>query len=405
MSELDETTARWLVADGREAVDAVTAALDAGEDELRVLERLRGSGLDAARTAAVLGAAGARRRARGRWPDAERLLFTREALEQASDPQVSDWRTRRLAGRVVWDLCAGCGGDTLAAARHGAAVTAVDRDAGRLVLLAHNAAVTGVEVELRRADVLDVDVPAGALVHVDPGRRREGRRVRRLAEHLPPVGAVWAAHGRDRGIAVVLSPAVALDDPDLPTAAELEFVQVGDDLREAVAWGHELRSPGVRARATLLPEGHTRVRTGGARSRRPVGPPGAFLVEVAPAAVRARLHDQIGAEIGAHRLADGRALLTSDELPPASPWYRVRPVHAVLPVRPKVVRRWLREADPDVVELVAHGLPLDVGAWWRALGRPPRGPAGWRIELVRTDDGGRVLVTRAAAGSAARTVG
>ncbi|MFA9445220.1 hypothetical protein [Egicoccus sp. AB-alg6-2] len=398
MEELNVGTARWLVDVGRALVASTTAELDAGATEVAVVAALRGQGLTAPRTAAVVAAASARRRARDRWPQAERLLFTREGLEQASDPEVSAWRTRRLAGQAVWDLCSGLGGDALAAAENGATVTAVDLDEARLVLLEHNARALDLDVVTRPGDALAVEVPDGALVHADPGRRRaDGRRIRRLAEHLPPVGALVARHASSRGLAVVLSPAVDLDDPELPPAAELEFVQFAGTLRESVAWTGALRTAGVAARATLLPGGHTRPRhTDAPRLRRPVGEVGGVLIEVAPAAVRARLHDEIGAEIGARRVAETRALLTADDVPTPSPWYDHREIHAVLPPRPKPVRTWLRTRDVDAVEFASHGLPLDTPAWWRALGRPPRGPAGWRIELVRTDDGGRVLVTRVA---------
>ncbi|MFA9428671.1 hypothetical protein [Egicoccus sp. AB-alg2] len=395
MDTLDAATARWLVTDGTPHVDDVTAALDAGEAELAVVTRLRRTGLSPAASSAVVAAAVARRRARARWPQADRLLFTREGLEQASDPTVSDWRTRRLGSGAVWDLCAGLGGDAFAAAAHGAEVTAVDLDEARLVLLGHNARQLGLEVGTCCADALHVAVPDDAVFHADPGRRRDGRRVRRLAEHLPPVGALLAAQSHARGGGVVLSPAVDLADPDLPGDAELEFVQVEGELRESIVWTAALRTPGVGARATLLPSGVTRTRPADApRTRLPVGAPGAVLLRVAPAAVRARLHDTIGAEVGARRLADARALLTLDEPPSPSPWYRASQIHAVLPVRPKAVRAWLRSVDVDEVEIATHGMEIDVAAWWRALGRPPRGPRGWRLEVVRTDAGGRVLVTR-----------
>lgn len=397
MDELGLATAEWLVGVGRQHVVAAVAGLDRDEPELAVVARLRASGLSAEQTSAVVGAATARRRARATWPDADRLLFTRRALEQASDPQVSAWRTRRFADADTWDLCAGIGGDTLAAAAHHAQVTAVDLDPARLTLLRHNAAAVGAAVEVVHGDALRVPIPTHALVHADPGRRAGDRRVRRLAEHQPPIDDLVRAQAGVRGLGVVLSPAVDLDDPDLPHDAELEFVQVGAELREAVAWTGDLRGHDLVARATLLPGGQTLTRTTSeARPHLPVGPVGEVLVEVAPAAVRARLHDRIGAEHGARRLARGRALLSLDDVPAEDPWLRWRPVHAVLPVRPKAVRSWLRGQDVDAVEFVAHGMPLDADAWWRALGRPPRGPSGWRIELVRMDDGGRVLLTRAA---------
>jgi hypothetical protein len=59
------------------------------------------------------------------------------------------------------------------------------------------------------------------------------------------------------------------------------------------------------------------------------------------------------------------------------------------------VRRWLRDRDVPPLELAVHGLEVDVAAWWRELGRPPRGPTGWRLALVRLDDGAVAIVTGA----------
>jgi SAM-dependent methyltransferase len=393
--ELTAATADWLCGDaGRDAVTRAAAHLDDGGDPLAVGTRLRQGGLAPEQATAVLGAATARRRARGRWPDADRLLLTPIGLEQASDPEVAAWRARRLAGASVWDLGAGLGADALAIAATGADVTAVDLDAGRLRLLRHNAEVLGLEVTTLVADALEVELPPGALLHADPGRRRDGRRVRRLADHLPPVGRLLARHRGLAGLALVLSPAVDLRDPDLPEDAELEFVADTDGLRETVAWGGCLRVAGVAATATLLPEGHQRHRRG-EPDPCPVGEVGDHLVEVAPAAVRARLHDDIGSRIGARRLALRRALLTTDQPPPPSPWYRSRPVLAVLPARPRAVRRWLREVAPRPLEIAVHGLDADPQRWWRDLGRPARGPQGRRLELIRTDEGGIAVVTDA----------
>lgn len=388
--------AEWLCSPvGRACVDRVTDRLDAGEDPLTVGTHLRRQGLAPPRATGAVAAASARRRARGRWPDADRLLLTPDGLEQASDPEVAAWRARRFAARDTWDLCAGLGGDSLALAAAGARVTALDLDPARLRLLAHNAAVRGLSVTVREEDALAAVVPAGAWVHADPSRRTAGgRRLRRLADHRPPVPDLLARHAGAEGTGVVLSPAVDLEDPDLPADAELEFVEDHAGLRESVAWRGEARAPGVAVSATLLPDGHHRQRRAAPASL-PVGTAGSHLVEVAPAAVRARLHTQIGAEIGARRLAERRALLTCDGPPPPSPWYRARAVLAVLPARARAVRRWLAGREPVPVEIAVHGLEADPARWWRALGRPPRGPQGYRVELVRTDEGARALITDA----------
>ncbi len=394
MHDIDAATATWLTSPaGLDEVATTTARLDAGTPALHVAQWLRERGHDQRRTSAVLGAATARRRARDRWPDADQLLFTREALEQASDPQVARWRARRLAveGRPVMDVCAGIGGDALALAELGARVMAVDHVPGRLVLLEHNARVRGLEVATHVADALATSAPPGWWVHADPGRRRGERRVRALREHLPPVPDLVARFGAAPGVGIVLSPAVDLDDPDLPDG-ELEFVQLAGSLVEAVVWLGEARQGGVRTSCTLLPD-ELHLERRGAPTPLPVAGIGEHLVEVAPAAVRARLHDELGERIGAHRVSSNRALLTLDDPPPASPWYETRRVEAVLPAHGKAVRRWLRSAPPLPLEIVMHGVDGSPERWWRDIGRPPRGPVGRRLELIRTGDGALAVVT------------
>lgn len=387
LQELDEATAIWLVsAEGLATVHDVTTWLDDGEKTLAIASRLRAGGRGHERSVAAIGAGVARRRARERWPDADALLFTREALEQASDPEVSRWRAQRFQeAPSVMDLCAGVGGDTLALGERGSSVTGVDLDVGRLHLLRHNAAVRGIDVATLTADALAVSRPADAWVHADPSRREGDRRLRALRDHRPSVPALLDHHRQAPGHGIVLSPAVDLDDPDLPDG-ELEFVALNGALAEAVVWIGATAAPGVRASATLLPSGQRRERAG-VGPELPVGPVGSHLIEVTAAAIRARLHTVIGAEVGATRLADRRALLSAETLPEPSEWYRTRSVETVLNVRAKEIRRWLRQHDDRPLELASHGWSGDLDALWRALGRPARGPQGRRLDVIRLDEG------------------
>lgn len=371
---------------GLDAVGRVTHDLDDGRDELAISTRLRSTIDDADRRAVAISAGVARRRARHRWPDADQLLFTREGLEQASDPEVSHWRARRFpTGSATMDLCAGVGGDTLALGEQVTAVTAVDIDPGRLRLLRHNAAVRGIEVTAIVADALTIERDDDVWVHADPSRRAGTRRLRALRDHQPSVPALAVRHRDAPGSGIVLSPGVDLADPDLPDG-ELEFVALQGALTEAVMWLGDARRKGTSASATLLPGEHHRRREGDPEGLE-VGGIGSHIIEVAAAAVRARLHTEIGAEVGARRIATRRALLTSDALLPVSPWYRSRTVEAVLTTRTKDIRRWLRSADERPLEIATHGLSIDVDQVWRGLGRPPRGPQSRRLDLIRTDDG------------------
>lgn len=404
MEEVPEELARWAVGPGLALLDELADALADGADPLRLGTHLRDR-VDAGRAAFAMSAAATRIRAVEQGLEgADRLVLTRESLEQASHPAAAAWRARRAwdaaahgtAGvAAVQDRCAGSGGDAVALAAHGP-VLAIERDPGRAVLAQHRARVLGRPVTVQVGDALDPALSAdGAVVHADPDRRdATGRRARSLAEHLPSVAALVGATNAAAGRLLTVTPGVTWDDPQLPADAEVVFLQHGPDLLEAVLCTGAARTTGARASAVLLDRDAHRTRTTDERGELPVGEVGTFLLVPAPALVRARLHDALGAELDARRLARRRALLTTDE-PPSSPWVDTEVVEAVLPARPAAVREHLRGGPERRVELVLHGMQVDVPGWLRAAGRPATGPEDLRVHLVRRDhDAVAVLTTR-----------
>ncbi len=398
VEEVPEDVARWATGPGLPVIAEVAAALDDGADVLRVGTRLRRT-LDPPRAAFATAAAATRLRAVAAGIEgADELVLTREALEQASHPAAAAWRAARAAAAAgehappVQDRCAGTGGDAVALARHGP-VLAVERDPGRAVLAAHRADVLGVPVEVRVGDALDPDLACdGAVVHADPDRRDgRGRRAHRLADHAPSVAALLAATTAAAGQLVTVTPGLAWDDPDIPADAEVVFLQHGRQLLEAVLCRGTARAAGARATAVLLDAGVERSRATDQRERLHRGPVAAHLVLPGAAAVRARLHDELGAEAGAHRVAEHRALLTVDTPPPPSPWFDVERVVAVTAPRPASVREAL-PVDRRVAVLL-HGLDVDVPGFLRDLGGPPTGPEDVRVHLVRRDEDAVAIIT------------
>ncbi len=401
---LDAEQVRWLLDAGLGLVADAVAALDAGESELALGGRLRADGLDPDRAVLVMDVATARRLAREQRPDDPAgLVWTRAALEQASHPLVAAHRAARFADApTVVDLACGSGADARAIAASGPSVLGVDRDEARVLLCRHNAAVAGLDVTVEVGDALAPPGPHDVPAHADPGRRPGGRRARTLAEHEPPVGDLVASLAGRPGAGIVLSPAVDLGDPDLPDG-ELEFVQVGSRLVEAVAWLGDRRSgPEVAATATVLVPGedgdvvtHVRRRSGPADDVA-VADVGAVLLEPAPALVRARLHGELAAELGARKVSDRRALLTLDDAPPpaAAPWVTAWQVEAVLPGRPRELRRWLSRAEPVPLSISLHGDRRPVEAWWAAAKGQPRGPVGRRLLVVDTERGALAVLGR-----------
>jgi hypothetical protein len=401
VEQLDPEVVAWVLTHGRDAVTEAAARLDQGDEPLAIGTSLRRI-LTGERSAFVLSAAAARLRAVAAGVDgASQLILTREAQEQASHPSVVRWRAARAgaalahvrlpAARPLQDRCAGTGGDAVGMATH-AAVLAVEQDAGRALLARDRASVLGVDVEVVVGDALNPALASrGAIVHADPDRRdATGRRARSLAQHRPSVSDLRGATGDAAGRLLTVAPGVDWADPDIAPDAEVCFLQVDRTLVEAVLCDGAAADPGTRARAVLLPEGLERTRAD-TILQLPVGPVGSHLLVPAVAATRARIHDAIGAEHGARRIARHRALLTSDAAID-SPWLGCEPVLAVLPGRAKALRAWLRDNPDHRVEVLLHGLDLNLRAFLRDAGRPATGPDDLRVHAIRRDDDAVLVV-------------
>ncbi len=111
----------FLTSDAGAGVLARLADEDLSDDStLRLLTALRRD-LTPRQAGAALELARLRRKAAAKFgDDAARMYFTREALEQASDPLVRRYRTLEVfSGQHVVDACCGIGADLLAFAQAG----------------------------------------------------------------------------------------------------------------------------------------------------------------------------------------------------------------------------------------------------------------------------------------------
>jgi 2-polyprenyl-3-methyl-5-hydroxy-6-metoxy-1,4-benzoquinol methylase len=126
--------------------------------------------------------------------DAHRMFFTREALEQASDPLVRQYRAREFIppNHVYRVIDAGCGvgADSLAFAAAGADVLGLDIDPVRIEIAGYNAAALGLKVHFEVADIRD-GLPDAQAVFFDPARRDEhGKRIHHVEKYIPPLSTV-----------------------------------------------------------------------------------------------------------------------------------------------------------------------------------------------------------------------
>lgn len=311
-------------------------------------------------TNAVVETALLRRRAGGKFTRAHAMYFTREALEQASAELVARHRARRFADAGVTsvvDLGCGIGGDALALAAH-SHVVGVDRDRLRLLMARENVAVYGYAEHFQplQGDLATLPPLAVDAFFFDPARRDEqGRRIYSVSSYSPPLSLVesWLPHVLQG--AAKISPGV--DYAELPPDAEVEFVSLHGEVREALLWYGGLRSP-VRRRATLLPSGATLT-----DDDQPAGPiaitsPQEYLFEPDGAVIRAHLVEALAALLGATKLDEDIAYLTAPQAHETL-FARCFRIEAALPFQLKRLRHWLRAHDVGQVTVKKRGSPLE----------------------------------------------
>lgn len=284
--------------------------------------------------------------------DARRMFFTREALEQASDPLVRRYRAGYFAGLRVVDAGCGIGADALTMAQAGADVTGLDLDAVRVAIARYNAAALGLSAKFEVADVRD-GLPEAEAIFFDPARRdAQGKRIYSVDHYQPPLSLIqtWNVPR----IAVKLSPGLALAQVER-YGGQVEFISVDGDLKEAVLWVGFDPTTAQELRATLLTESgvyHWEPSETPAESR--LGEPRGWLIEPDAALLRAGLVADAALAWDAYQLDETIAYLTADTLPD-TPWMRGWRVRDWLPFNLKKLRTYLRERNIGTVTVKKRG--------------------------------------------------
>lgn len=312
--------------------------------------------------------------AQPKFPFAERMYFTRPALEQASAWEVSAYRVQRFHQLdLLADLGCSIGGDTLALATVAPAL-GIDLDPLRLAIARANAIALGLSDKTRfvQAD-LSHPLPLAKSrrrslgLFFDPARRSGHRRVYSVRDYQPPLSVIrdWLEHYPALGVKI--SPGVKLDEL-APFEAEVEFISLRGELKEATLWFGPLKTAGRRA--TILPGPHTlsdpdRI-TAGEQAPLPLSEPMAYLYEPDASVLRAGLVASLGRQLGAAQLDPDIAYLTSARLLP-TPFARAWQVQDWMPFSMKRLRAALRERGVGRIVVKKRGSPLTPEELIRAM--------------------------------------
>lgn len=390
---------RWLLS---HAADIVLRDVAASQIPLhRQVRRLRKM-VSPARSRLVLQQVALRARAAVKFRDADRMLFTGRALQQATDEAVAAYKAHRFpAGRSLADLCCGIGGDLTGLAGRGD-VVGCDTDWVAARLAAYNAE------RQRRADVCSlavadaawVDVGEVAAWHIDPDRRASGRRTTRVDAFRPHARAIQRLLQRNPHAAIKTAPASALP-AHWQQQAEREWISRGRACRQQVAWFGDLAAAhGQRTATCVNASGQVlgQIRGAVTTTERLASGVCRFVYEPDPAVLAAGLAATLADRLDLDVLHVPPAYLTGDHRV-HHPLLAGFEVMDVLPLDLRRLRHLLRARRIGTLEVKKRGVSCDPARIQKALVASGRNMATLLIARVGNTPTS-ILARRLASGAA-----
>lgn len=322
---------------------------------------------------------------------ADELLFTPAGLEQATRARVAEYRAEvvKAAGftRVI-DLGCGLGADSLALARAGLDVVAVESDPRTAGFARHNlrAGAGAASVEVITGDA--VELAAGLLsdgdfVFADPARRTGSGRTWQVADFSPSWSFVESLLQRPSWIK--MGP--GMPHRLIPERISARWISDGGDLVET-ALTSGLHEPGSRG-AVLLPEGHELAAGSDADVLAQPVEAGQILYEPDPGVIRALTVGSLAEMLGARQVtAEIPYLVGSEHI--ATPFARAFAVVEALPWKEKTLKAWCREHDIGVLDIKKRGIEIDPALLRKRL--KLSGTATTTVVITPTASGAQLLI-------------
>ncbi|WP_055475924.1 class I SAM-dependent methyltransferase [Gordonia sp. HS-NH1] len=333
--------------------------------------------------AALIETVRCRRRARSKLRDADGLLLTDDAGQQATASVVAAHRAAEVAGRfpgsVVHDLTCSIGAELRELVRVSGIRGVIGSDIDRVRLAMARANVP--DATLLIADALTPTSTADVLL-ADPARRSDAGRTFRLDQLTPPLFELLTTYP---GRLMIVKCAPGLDHQMLRNRfgfdGEVQVTSLDGGVREACLWSGPGVEPGRRA--TVL-----RTRPDGTVAEVeitdredddvPAGEVGEWIVDPDGAIVRAGLVRHYAHRFGLWQLDLQIAYLTGTSVPEGARGFRVIEQTGVTE---KSLRKALAALDCGPLEILVRGLDVDPDRLRKKL--KPKGSRSLSVVLTR----------------------
>ena len=307
----------------------------------------------------------ARKRADGKLDNANSILADSTGVQQATSTRIAQHKAKRfLTQEPVFDLCCGIGSDLLALPEQ---TIGIDSDHLRCWMASQNSGK-----ETRVEDVLQLDIPNNALIHIDPSRRSGTNRLHALDAMLPAIDEITTIATSCAGGCIKVSPAVDVDElEDFPLPFELEYIEEHGRVVQGVIWFGSLAHHVGQVTATSMTIEQT-------MSDEPCQPPfdstiHGWILEPNPALERSGLHGNLARDLGASEPASGIGLCTAPTNPD-SPWFQSFEVLGTTSLRLEKVSALLATLGCSQVEVKTRDKVVDPNQWQNILSHDPHGP-------------------------------
>lgn len=338
-------------------IESVSQELES-KTELAIITARQKQGVDPELVRFALQQAVLRKKAQKKFgPEANQMLFTESGLEQATRSSVAAWHAGLLSQAEidsVADIGCGIGADSIAFAKAGIEVVAIENHHPAFLAASHNLSrYSNASVSFENAESAPI---ASAALYLDPARReqqRSGKNHLRLdPKDFSPSLDFSFSLSRKKPALIKLSP--GFPHEMLPKEMEVNWVSEQGELVEVLVRSGELGRPGVR-KAIML--GNETLSFEGLQAEAQVRELGSYIFEPDSSLIRSHLLADFANQNHLGLISNGIAYLTADK-DYDSPWLKRYVVKEVLPLKERQIREYCSQHQIGTLEIKKRGIDI-----------------------------------------------